>query len=84
MCAGALHQQYSLPENIEMALYGADFIRNIKKKFGEDTTDLRFTPLGYLVLANEEGAQQLMDNCAVQKEVGAHTEILSRDQLAKR
>lgn len=83
MCSGALHQQYSLPENIEMALHGAEFIRNVKKKFERDV-DLRFTPHGYLVLADEEGAQQMIDNVAVQRDIGAHTEIFTKDQLAKR
>lgn len=66
-----------------MALHGAEFIRNINKKLESDV-DFRFTPHGYLVLADEAGAQQLIDNVTVQQDLGVHTEILSKDQLAKR
>lgn len=83
LSVGGLRQQFSLPENIEMSLFGAEFLRTIKKRFGPEA-DVYFTPHGYLVLASEEGAAQLLDNSKLQKELGAVNMVLSKNQLKKR
>ncbi|KAJ3656076.1 hypothetical protein Zmor_015178 [Zophobas morio] len=80
---GGLHQQYSLPENIQMSLYGAEFLRTIKQRFGS-AADVWYTPQGYLVLANEEGAQKLIDNSVIEKELGALNQLLTKDQLKRK
>ena len=49
-----------------MSLYGAEFIRTLKQRFGPDA-DVNFTPHGYLVLASTEGAEQLIDNSKPEK-----------------
>lgn len=55
LSVGGLRQQFSLPENIQMSLYGADFIRRSKEILGDDV-DLNFQPYGYLMLSTEEGS----------------------------
>ncbi|RZB38625.1 FAD-dependent oxidoreductase domain-containing protein 1, partial [Asbolus verrucosus] len=80
---GGLSQQFSLPENIQMSLYGAEFLRTLKKRFGHGA-DVHFTPQGYLVLADEERAQKLIDNNMLQRELGAVNRILTRNQLKSR
>jgi FAD-dependent oxidoreductase domain-containing protein 1 len=80
LSVGGLRQQFSLVENIQMSLYGADFLRNIKEHLGDDV-DVNFTPHGYLMLATEEGAETLMKNSRLQNELGARNEILTAKQL---
>lgn len=77
---GGLRQQFSLPENIQMSLFAADFMRNSKEHLGEDL-NLNFTPYGYLTLASEEGAEQLTRNSRLQNELGARNELLIPEKL---
>lgn len=65
LSVGGLRQQFSLVENIQMSLYGADFIRNIKEHLGDDV-DVNFTPYGYLMLATEKSAETLKRNSRLQ------------------
>lgn len=83
LSVGGLRQQFSLPENIQMSLFGAEFLRTLKKRFGPHA-DCSFTPNGYLLLASEDGSQQLIDNSVLQKELGAINTILSKNQLKER
>lgn len=66
-----------------MSLFGAEFIRNLKDRFGKEA-DVYFTPNGYLTLASEMGASQLLDNSKIQKELGALNVILSAKELKER
>ncbi|KAL3282084.1 hypothetical protein HHI36_005283 [Cryptolaemus montrouzieri] len=83
LSVGGLRQQFSLQENIQMSLFGAEFLRTLKNRFGSDA-DVCFTPNGYLTLAGEDGAHQLLDNHKLQKELGANNIILTKDQLKQR
>ncbi|KAK4880220.1 hypothetical protein RN001_008366 [Aquatica leii] len=80
---GGLRQQFSLAENIQMSLFGAEFLRTLKHRFGPDA-DVHFTPNGYLMLATEHGAQQLLDNAKLQKHLGAINTVLNKDDLKQR
>lgn len=66
-----------------MSLFGADFIKNIRKKFGPEA-DISYMPCGYLLLASDKGAKQLEENFRLQKELGATNELLTKEQLKKR
>lgn len=69
LSVGGLRQQFSLPENIQMSLYGAEFLRQSKKLLsGENLEgpDVQFNPYGYLFLASEKGAEQLIENHKLQ------------------
>ncbi|XP_023246545.1 FAD-dependent oxidoreductase domain-containing protein 1 [Copidosoma floridanum] len=84
LSVGGLRQQFSLPENIEMSLYGAEFIRNANEFLGiegEAPVDLQFHPYGYLSLATEETAEILQNNSALQRSLGAKNVLLSANQL---
>lgn len=72
-----------MPENIEMSLFGADFLRNIKQHCGPDS-DVYFTPHGYLILASEKGAEQLEKNHKLQIELGAKNELLTSKKLKEK
>ncbi|XP_070582043.1 FAD-dependent oxidoreductase domain-containing protein 1-like [Ptychodera flava] len=84
---GGIHQQFSIPENIQMSLYSAHFLRNIKEKLmvdGIDPPDIHFNPQGHLFLATEEGAETLIDNCSIQSKFGAKSVLMSQTQLKKK
>ncbi|KAF5293093.1 hypothetical protein FQA39_LY13703 [Lamprigera yunnana] len=83
LSCGGLRQQFSLSENIQMSLYGAEFLRDFKNRFGPNS-DVYFTPNGYLMLASEHGAQQLLDNAKLQKHLGAINTVLSKEALKER
>lgn len=83
LSVGGIRQQFSLEENIQMSLFGADFIRNSKEYLGPDI-DLNFTPYGYLLLASEESAETLNQNSMLQNELGARNEILTKTKLQRK
>lgn len=66
-----------------MSLFGADFIKNLKTRFGSEA-DISYFPYGYLILASEEGAEQLAQNFDLQQKLGATNTLLSKNQLKKK
>ncbi|CAG9771405.1 unnamed protein product [Ceutorhynchus assimilis] len=83
LSVGGLRQQFSLSENIQMSLFGHEFIRTLKTRFGPHA-DVAFTPHGYLVLASEHGADQLLENAQLQKDLGAINVVLEKHQIKER
>lgn len=70
LSAGGLRQQFSLPENIEMSVFGAEFLRNIEDYLGideEEKPDVSFTPQGYLFMATDKSAHILEENSKLQQ-----------------
>ncbi|NP_001087061.1 FAD-dependent oxidoreductase domain-containing protein 1 [Xenopus laevis] len=87
LSAGGIRQQFSRPENIQMSLFSAQFLRNINEHLGvvnEDRIDIQFNPSGYLFLASEEGATIMEENYNVQRECGAQVTLMLPDQLKKK
>ncbi len=77
-CASALsgssiRQQYSARVNIEISLYGINYLRNIGEnlRVGDDRPTNKVHEHGYLYLAGPEGAPILAENQALQAELGA-------------
>jgi len=90
-----LRIQHSTPENVEMSLFGADFLRNIGRKLavdGGDESDVdyfnipnpKFQPHGHLSLVGEDQMTDLEAAHELQRLSGAQTALLSRKQLEKR
>ena len=75
LSAASLRQQFSIPENIRMSLFGLEFLRSAKERFGPET-DLAWHEGGYLILASDQGLPVLAANHAVQKAEGADIELL--------
>uniref|UniRef100_A0A8C5WKN0 FAD-dependent oxidoreductase domain-containing protein 1 n=1 Tax=Leptobrachium leishanense TaxID=445787 RepID=A0A8C5WKN0_9ANUR len=87
LSAGGIRQQFSRPENIQMSLFSAQFLRNINEHLGlvnEEAIDLQFNPSGYLFLASEDGASVLEENYKAQREQGAQVALLAAEQLKKK
>lgn len=83
LSVGGLRQQFSLEENIQMSLYGAEFLRNINEHL-DDKVGINFTPHGYLMMASEEGAECLQNNSLLQRSLGAKNECLTARQLKEK
>lgn len=84
LSVGGLRQQFSLEENIQMSIFGAEFIRNINDYLGvegEPLVDVQFHPYGYLSLATEESVDILKHNHEIQKTLGAKNVLLNKNQL---
>jgi len=84
--AGGVRQQFSTPENIQMSMFGAEFI----KTAGEHLTvegevvDLPFTEWGYLFLATATGLETLRTNHTAQISLGAKVALLTPSELKTR
>lgn len=84
LSVGGIRQQFSLPENIQLSLASAEFLRNVKRHLsipGEDPPEIQYQPNGYLFLANEAKVEQFKENIKLQKELGAKVELLTARQL---
>ncbi|XP_078044332.1 FAD-dependent oxidoreductase domain-containing protein 1 [Augochlora pura] len=84
LSVGGLRQQFSLQENIEMSLFGAEFLRNVNSYLGidgEPAIDTSFHPFGYLMLSSEKGADTLMNNSKLQNLLGANNILMSPTKL---
>lgn len=70
MSIGGLRKQFTLYENIQMAQYGAEFLRQVPKLLdcdGDSPPDIQYHPYGYLHLAGEEDAEVLQESWLKQK-----------------
>lgn len=74
-----LQFNFSIPENIQMALYSAEFLKDIKDHLGN--VNVNFTPYGSLQLASQDDAINLQYVSKVQNEMGLRTELLSPSQI---
>uniref|UniRef100_A0ACB8EYB3 FAD-dependent oxidoreductase domain-containing protein 1 n=1 Tax=Sphaerodactylus townsendi TaxID=933632 RepID=A0ACB8EYB3_9SAUR len=86
LSVGGIRQQFSLPENIRMSRFSAEFLRTVNDYLGvfnEPPIDIQFNPSGYLFLATEEGAAVLEENVQIQRMEGAEVSLLSPTQLKK-
>eukprot|EP00927_Polykrikos_kofoidii_P045460 TRINITY_DN39464_c0_g1_i1.p1 TRINITY_DN39464_c0_g1~~TRINITY_DN39464_c0_g1_i1.p1 ORF type:complete len:491 (-),score=81.22 TRINITY_DN39464_c0_g1_i1:208-1680(-) len=88
LSAGGIRQQFSLPVNIQLTLYGMDFLRRLPQDLcvpGCDAPDVQFKEQGYLFLASADGEAALRRNRATQIASGFDgTTLLDPVELAKR
>ena len=80
---GGVRQQFSIRENIEIGLFGVDFVKRAFQYLSVDNepVDLGWRELGYLFLASSEGQRILAENQQLQSQCGAKIEILNPDNL---
>ncbi|MBS7543539.1 NAD(P)/FAD-dependent oxidoreductase [Ancylobacter oerskovii] len=81
LSAASLRQQFSIPENIRMSLFGLEFLRSARERFGAET-DLSWHEGGYLILASDAGLPILQANHRVQQAEGADIDLLDPAALA--
>lgn len=83
---GGIRQQFSTPENVQMSLFSASFVKAAAERLrvGNDTPDLAFREKGYLMLASAAGLPQLEANCRLQRDLGGEVALFDLDDLAAR
>eukprot|EP00668_Euglena_longa_P014447 GGOE01018437.1.p1 GENE.GGOE01018437.1~~GGOE01018437.1.p1 ORF type:complete len:412 (+),score=76.60 GGOE01018437.1:69-1304(+) len=87
LAAGGIRQQFSIPENVQMSMYGMQFLRELQQPPGSDSerVDLQFQENGYLFLASSAGVPTLQQNHRTQHRVGATwIDLLDAGALARR
>lgn len=84
--AGGIRLQYSTPENIQISQFGAAFIKSVGDHLSVDgeKPDIQFHENGYLFLATPTGLDVLTANQQLQQRMGAATELLQPDALARK
>ncbi len=78
-----IRQQFSTPENIRLSQFGVGFFKGLAAEFGADA-DISFRERGYMVMATPEGRAVLAANVALQKSLGADTELIEPDEIQRR
>ncbi|MGF7158577.1 glycine/D-amino acid oxidase-like deaminating enzyme [Rhodoligotrophos appendicifer] len=77
---GGLRQQFSTLENIQMSMFGLDFVRTLKNRFGPEA-DVSFREQGYLSLASPTGADILASCVEMQRAHGADIVLHDASEL---
>ena len=83
---GGFRQQFSTPENIRIGLFGVHFLKHIDEYLSIDgeTPDVGFRENGYLLLATESMLPAMLDNNAVQRDLGADVHFRTPEELRAR
>ncbi len=83
---GSIRQQFSTPENVQMSLFGAQFLAALGDYLAVDGAppDVSYHAGGYLFLASAEGLPVLESNHRIQQPLGAENALLSAAELAAR
>jgi FAD-dependent oxidoreductase domain-containing protein 1 len=79
----SIRQQFSTPENILLSRFGFEFFSRITEELGPDT-DIALRRRGYLIMATAEGRGVLEESIALQRSLGAETELLDAEAMAQR
>ena len=84
LSAGGIRQQFSLKQNVQMSIYGRDFLRSCNEllRVDDEEVDVQFQEKGYLFLAStEKGAEVMRRNNEVQVGEGADVKLLNSKEL---
>jgi sarcosine oxidase len=86
LSVGGIRQQFSTPENIEMSLYAARFLRDapILLEVAGERPDIPFRQNGYLMLASPAGRDILTANVDLQRSMGADVALMEPDAIRER
>lgn len=83
LSAASIRQQFSAPENIRLSQFGYRFLSTLSDRFGPES-DIGLAGNGYLILASEDGKDQLRDNWDVQRGCDAPIDYLAPEALVTR
>ncbi len=87
LSVASIRQQFTTEVNVSISRFGIGFIRNFQDSLGVDVGigSLGLKENGYLFLAStNEGMATLAEAAAMQRALGAATELWSPDQIAER
>jgi len=83
LSVSSIRQQFSTKVNIRISRFGFEFLKSIAKQTGTGS-DIGLVEKGYLLLANESGAQRLRQNVQLQRGEGADIGLFEPAELAVR
>jgi FAD-dependent oxidoreductase domain-containing protein 1 len=83
LSAAGIRTQFGCDINVRMSLFGADFIRSLKQRFGADA-DIGFRENGYLFVGGPGSEAGRLAGVAMQREQGASIEVLAPPELEVR
>ena len=83
LSVGSIRQQFSIAENVQMSMFGADFIKELPAHLGTDDEqpDVQFHEGGYLFLASPGAQATLRENYDLQRSLGAKVQSYDQDGL---
>ena len=87
LSVASVRQQFSNPVNVKISRFGVDFIRNFSEMIGPEggVPSLGLKENGYLFLTGSDIGRGLLEElAAMQRSLGAATEVLDRAALARR
>ncbi len=87
LSVASVRQQFTTSVNVEISRFGIEFIKNVQNWLGQGggVDSLGFQENGYLFLSGSaESETVLRQACAMQREKGAQTELLTPDALKAR
>ena len=87
LSAASIRQQFTTAVNVQISRFGIDFIRNFAERVGPSAgiASLGLRENGYLFLATTpEGAALMAETSAMQRDLGAATQVLTPAQVAAR
>ena len=65
LSAGGCRQQFSIPENTRLSMFGAKFLRSAAEHLtvsGDEPADVSWRERGYLLLASQAGEESMRKN----------------------
>ena len=83
LSAASIRTQFGTPVNVQMSLFGAEFFRSIKARFGADA-DIGFIERGYLILGGPETVTGRRASVEMQQREGADIAALGPGELHAR
>jgi len=83
LSAASIRTQFGTPVNIRMSLFGVDFIRTIKDRFGRDA-NIGFVERGYLFLGGPDTVAARRSGVDMQRREGADVIALTPDETKMR
>lgn len=87
LSVASIRSQFSNPVNVQISRFGIEFIRNVSGFLGPEggVPSLGLAENGYLFLTGTESGAALMEElAAMQRGLGAGTEVLGRADLSRR
>jgi len=82
LTGSCIRHQFSNAINIEISMFGTAFVRSFAERTGGP--DITLKEFGYMFLVPEPSVPVLRETIATQNALGAQTELLDRDELARR
>ncbi|CDS40409.1 FAD dependent oxidoreductase domain containing protein [Echinococcus multilocularis] len=84
---GNLRTQFSEPENIQMSLFTAEFLRDINEQLSvsqDDNADINFNPHGHLILADKSKCKQMEENYCLQAALELPNRLMTPNEVEAR